>query len=206
MQRVLWSQHGLLGSWHSSIDTCLALFAVPAEVVPSLLTLLTRLLMRCQQRQRHLTGVLQTQQQPTQPVQRLALEEHTLQVPTTASTEHHNTTNNGAGAITNGICSTEACGTTHAAAQPMGLSIAQDSRSLNAAATQGSRPEPVAYLATTLRNEQTMQLFETQAAAAGLRLQEVPSSRGSDWLQFQQVAVLNDEVRQRIRLHRVSLC
>lgn len=67
---------------------------------------------------------------------------------------------------------------------------------------------PVAYVATTLRNEATMQLFMQTAEQMGLAVQQV--SCGGDAyghhtpVQFQQVAALREQ-RQRVLVHRLQL-
>lgn len=71
------------------------------------------------------------------------------------------------------------------------------------AAVRHQRHLPMAYLATTLRNEDTFQSFLDAAAAAGLRLRDESAALRCRHVRFAQR--LSDEARGRVMLSAVTL-
>ena len=61
-----------------------------------------------------------------------------------------------------------------------------------------------AYIATTLRNEGTLQLFLSQAAALSLNTEDVSSHARQSCVQFQHHLVLQSQ-RSSVLLHRIEL-
>jgi hypothetical protein len=94
--------------------------------------------------------------------------------------------------------SCKAAGSTDAGSQQQGHTEAGEQLPAAACSTSSSGL-PVAYIATTLRNEATLALFLQQAAGYGLQIEEVP------WQPQQQAAPPPPGEGAHVRFHHVAV-